>query len=290
MPEIVYLNGEYVPREEARISVYDHGVLYGDGVFEGIRVYQRNIFRLEEHIDRLFRSAKYILLSIPMDRAELIGTVCETCRRNQIEDGYIRLVVTRGEGTLGLDPFKCRNPGLFIIASGVQLYPKEYYEKGLPVVTASTRRFNTSALSPRVKSLNYLNNILAKVEAIHAGVMEALMLDPSGYIVECTGDNFFLVKEGTVYTPPSYQGALRGITRDAVMHLAEEHGFPVHEDRLTLYDAYNADEAFLTGTAAEVIPVVSIDRREIGTGRPGPVTLRLMELFRSITTRDGVKY
>ncbi len=290
MPEIVYLNGEFVPREEARLSVFDHGVLYGDGVFEGIRVYKRNIFRLKQHIDRLYGSARYILLPVPISREDLIEAICETCRRNHVEDGYIRLVVTRGEGDLGLDPFACRKPGLFIIASSVQLYPSEFYERGLPIVTASTRRFNSAALSGRVKSLNYLNNILAKIEAIHAGVPEALMLDQNGFVVECTGDNFFLVRDGEIFTPPIYQGALRGVTRDAVIELARQDGIPVHEERLTLYEVYEADECFLTGTAAEVVPVVNVDRREIGTGKPGPVTHRLLELFATITATDGVRY
>ncbi len=290
MPEIVYLNGEFVPSDQARLSVFDRGVLYGDGVFEGIRVYNRNIFRLREHIERLYSSAKYIMLPIPYSHEELTGIIVETCQRNNVEDGYIRLVLTRGVGDLGLNPFACKDPGLFVIASSVRLYPREYYEKGLPIVTAATRRFNSAALSGRVKSLNYLNNILAKIEAIHAGVPEALMLDPEGHIVECTGDNFFIVKGGEIFTPPTYQGALRGITRDAVIELARGAGITVREERLTLYEAYDADECFLTGTAAEVVPVVIIDQRPIGDGKPGPLTGKLIELFGTITAKDGVRY
>lgn len=290
MAEIVYVNGQFLPRDQAKVSVFDHGLLYGDGVFEGIRFYKRNVFRLRQHLDRLYSSAKYIMLDIPGTRDELAEIVLETCRRNNLDDGYIRLLITRGEGTLGLNPFLCKMAGVVVIASRIQMYPQEYYEKGLPLITAATRRFGHEALSPRVKSLNYLNNIMAKIEAIHCGVLEALMLDQHGYIVECTGDNVFLVKDGIVYTPPVYQGALRGITRDAVMELASKAGIEVREDRLTLYEAYDADECFLTGTAAEIIPVNSIDRRIIGDGKPGPVTAQLLAAFQELTCVDGEKF
>lgn len=290
MSELVYLNGEFVPRDQARISVFDHGVLYGDGVFEGIRFYSRNIFRLREHLDRLESSAKYLMLKLPLGRKELIDAIVETCRRNKLDDGYIRLVVTRGAGTLGLNPFECTSPGLFIIASKIQLYPEEFYENGLPVITASTRRNSSDCVPPRVKSLNYLNNILAKIEAVHAGVQEAIMLDSQGYIVECTGDNFFVVKKGVLYTPPVYQGALKGITRDAVLELARAAGIPAREERMTLYEAYEADECFLTGTAAEIVPVTTIDRRVVANGKPGPVAKLLRDRFMTITGADGVKF
>lgn len=288
--EIVYIDGAYLPKEDAKISVFDHGVLYGDGIFEGIRFYKRNVFRLDEHIDRLISSAKYLLLSLPWSKEEMAEAVLETCRRNKLDDGYIRLVITRGSGTLGLNPYLCPRPTMFVIVSKIQLYPTEYYEKGLPIITAATRRYGADALSPRVKSLNYLNNIMAKLEAVHAGVLEAIMLDQNGFIVECTGDNVFVVKQGVLYTPPTYQGALRGITRDAVLELAKAHNIPVREERLTLYEAYDADEFFLTGTAAEVVPVISIDKRPIADGKPGPITQKLTEAFHAITASQGRKF
>lgn len=290
MAEIVYVNGEYVDRSEAKVSVFDHGLLYGDGVFEGIRFYQRNIFKLHEHLDRLYSSAKYILLDIGRSMDDMADIVIETCRRNDFDDGYVRLVVTRGEGTLGLNPYHCSNPGLIVIVSKIQLYPEEFYTNGLPIITASTRRFGTDTVSPRVKSLNYLNNILAKVEAVHAGVQEALMLDRNGLVVECTGDNFFVVKRGVVYTPPTYQGALRGVTRDVVIELAKKRGIEVREERMTLYECYDADECFLTGTAAQVVPVSDIDHRIIGNGKPGEITRTLIGDFEKITAHDGVKF
>jgi branched-chain amino acid aminotransferase len=288
--EIVYIDGQYLPVDQAKISVFDHGLLYGDGIFEGIRFYKRNIFRLAEHIERLYSSAKYLMLNMPMAPEELMEATAETCRRNQLEDGYIRLVVTRGSGSLGLNPFKAGPPCTIIIASRIQLYPEECYLEGMPVITASTRRYSQDAMSPKVKSLNYLNNILAKIEAVNAGVQEAIMLDRDGYVVECTGDNIFLVKKGVVYTPPIYQGALRGITRDAVVGLARARGLEVREERFTLYECYDADEVFLTGTAAEVVPVNAIDRRMIAEGRPGPITLALMADFKQLTTTQGVRF
>lgn len=290
MAEIVYINGEFVDRKDAKVSVFDHGFLYGDGVFEGIRFYGRNIFRLREHLDRLYSSAKYILLDIGLTKEEMAQVVVETCRRNGLDDGYVRLIVSRGEGTLGLNPFQCSNPGVIAIVSKIQLYPQEFYEKGLPIITASTRRFSPDAVSPRVKSLNYLNNILAKMEAVKAGVQEALMLDRNGYIVECTGDNFFAVKDGEIFTPPTYQGALRGITRDAVIELARKRGITVHEARMTLYEAYDADECFLTGTAAQVVPVTMIDHRPIGECIAGEITRQLIADYETITSVDGVKF
>jgi branched-chain amino acid aminotransferase len=288
--EIVYINGEFHPRENARISVFDHGVLYGDGIFEGIRFYNRNLFRLDEHLERLESSAKYILLKMPWSRKELADIVAETCRRNRLDDGYIRLCITRGEGTLGLNPLVCNNPGIFVIVSKIQLYPREYYENGLPIITGATRRNSPDCVNPRVKSLNYLNNILAKIEAVHCGVQEAIMLDSQGYIVECTGDNFFIVKKGVVMTPPVYQGALRGITRDCVLQISARLGIPAGEERMTLYEAYDADECFLTGTAAEIVPVATIDSRVIGNGKPGPITTRLREEFVKSTQVDGVRF
>ncbi len=290
MSEIVYVSGEYLQREDAKISVFDHGLLYGDGVFEGIRFYERNLFRLREHLERLRSSARYINLGLPHTLDELAELIKETCRKNDFDNGYIRLIITRGVGSLGLDPYKCVDPGVIIIVSKIKMYPEEYYENGLPMIVAATRRFDSTAISPRVKSLNYLNNIMAKMEAIHSGTLEALMLDQHGFIVECTGDNFFIVKKNVVYTPPTYQGALRGVTRDAVIELAKEEGYEVREERLTLYEAFDADECFLTGTAAEVIPVISIDARVIGSGNPGPVTGKLIEKFRSITNIDGEKF
>lgn len=290
MSEIVYIDGQFYPKEEARISVFDHGVLYGDGVFEGIRYYNRNIFRLEEHIERLLSSAKYILLNTPWSAKEIEEAVVETCRRNKMDDGYLRLCITRGQGTLGLNPYLCPKPTMFIIATKIQLYPAEYYEKGLPIITAATRRYHAGALSPRVKSLNYLNNIMAKLEAVHSGTLEAIMLDDQGFIVECTGDNVFAVKKGVLYTPPTYQGALRGITRDTVIELAGHLGIPVREERLTLYEAYDADEFFLTGTAAEIVPVIEIDKRPIGNKEPGRITNEIRRRFHELTSVDGVKF
>jgi branched-chain amino acid aminotransferase len=284
----IYLDGEFVDENDAKISVFDHCVLYGDGVFEGIRLYQGCVFRLQDHIDRLWSSAKYIMLDIPITKAEMIDAVCETVRRNGLRDGYVRLVVTRGVGTLGLAPWKCKRPTIFIIADTIALYPEEYYEKGLEIVTVPTRRSHVESLNPRVKSCNYLNNILAKIEANNAGVLEALMLDQNGFVNECTGDNVFLVRKGQLVTPPVYLGALRGITRGVVMDLARLEGIPVVEEPFTRFDVFDADECFLTGTAAEVIPVVTVDRRPIGAGQVGPITRRLIHLFRERTATDGV--
>ncbi len=286
----VYLNGKLVPEESAKISVFDHGLLYGDGVFEGIRSYDGLIFKLKEHIDRLYRSADAIKLEIPMTKKELIDAVIKTLKANKLKDAYIRLVITRGVGDLGLDPRKCRSPMIFIIADRIVLYPKEFYQKGLEIVIVSTRRNLPDALDPRIKTLNYLNNILAKIEAIEAGTEEAIMLTHAGFVAECTGDNLFIVKNGKLKTPPVEIGALDGITRNAVIDIVEELAIDFKEELLKKKDLYEADEVFLTGTAAEIVPVIKIDSRRIGGGKPGKVTLRLMEEFKKITKIDGVGY
>jgi branched-chain amino acid aminotransferase len=285
----IYLDGKFVPEDEAKVSVFDHGLLYGDGVFEGIRLYGGKIFRLEQHLDRLFDSAKAIMLTVPMTRAELTEACRETCRLNGLKDGYIRLVVTRGVGNLGLNPFKCKTPTVFIIASTIELYPAEVYSKGLSLITAATQRTNPAVVSPSIKSLNYLNNILARIEAVQAGTVEALMLNASGHVAECTGDNIFIVRGGKIETPPISAGALIGITRAVVFELATKLRLPASEMELTRYDVMTADECFLTGTAAEIVPVASLDGRTIGTGKPGTVTLKLTEEFRKLTRSEGTR-
>ncbi len=284
---IIYLNGEFVPKEKAVVSVFDHGLLYGDGVFEGIRAYHGRVFKLDEHIDRLYDSARTIALEVPLAKEEMREVVLETLRRNNLTDAYIRLVITRGVGDLGLDPRKCSKPTIFCIAATITLYPAELYEKGLSVITVSTRRNIPTACVPRVKSLNYLNNIYAKIEANLAGVPEAIMLNAEGYVAEATGDNIFIVKKGVLITPPTYVGILEGITRNAVMDLARERGIVVEEKVFTLFDVYNADECFLTGTAAEVIPVVRVDGRTIADGVPGKMTKELIDAFHELTKVDG---
>lgn len=285
---IVYLDGDYMPAREARIPVFDHGLLYGDGIFEGIRLYEGCVFKLDEHLDRLWDSARYINLPIPVSREEMSEIVCETCRRNELTNGYIRLVVTRGTGTMGLAPWLCPKPSVFCIAASIQLYPKEFYEKGLEVVCAATRRTYVGAFNARCKSLNYLNNIMAKMEAHNAGCLEALMLDQNGFVIEATGDNIFVIKDGRISTPPTYQGNLRGITRDFVIQLGREAGYEVREEPMTTFEVYTADECFLTGTAAEAIPVIMVDKRPIGDGTPGPITRELIAAFRARTATDGV--
>ncbi|MCA9240015.1 MAG: branched-chain-amino-acid transaminase [Planctomycetales bacterium] len=279
MSRQIYINGGFYPQEEAKISVFDHGLLYGDGVFEGLRSYGGKVFHLEDHVDRLYESARAISLKIPLTPEEMADAVNTTVSANNITDGYIRLVVTRGSGTLGLDPNRCSVPQVIIIADSITLYPKEYYENGLSIITTSVIRNHPAALSPRIKSLNYLNNILAKIEGLNAGCIEALMLNHKGEVAECTGDNIFLVKRGVLYTPSVDAGILEGVTRDVVIKLAKEQGLEVRETTLTKHDVYVADECFLTGTAAEVIPVVKVDAREIGTGKPGPVTKSLKSRF-----------
>lgn len=283
----IYIDGKYYGERDAKISVFDHGLLYGDGIFEGIRAYNGRVFRLKEHIDRLFQSAKAILLTIPISHAEIMKAVVQTCRQNKIRDGYIRLVVTRGIGTLGLNPNRCKNPSVIIIADKIQLYPAELYVRGLEIVTVPTTRNLHNSVNPAIKSLNYLNNILAKIEANNAGCEEAIMLNSEGFVAECTGDNIFIVREGRMYTPPLSAGALYGITRGAVIELATESGIRVSEPNLTRYDLFNADECFLTGTGAELIPVVKIDGRVIGKGKPGPVTRKLVEQYRALTKATG---
>ena len=283
----IYVDGKYQNERDAKVSVFDHGLLYGDGVFEGIRAYNGRVFKLKEHIDRLFYSAKAILLTIPMSPRAVMEAVLETCRRNKVRDGYIRLVVTRGVGTLGLNPNRCKRPSVIVIAGEIQLYPKEFYEKGLEIITVPTTRNLHSALNPAIKSLNYLNNILAKIEANNAGCEEAIMLNAEGFVAECTGDNLFLVKDDQLSTPPLSAGALYGITRGVVIDLAREEGLPVSEPNLTRYDVFNAEECFLTGTGAELIPVVKVDGRIIGRGKPGPITQKLERKYRALTQVSG---
>ena len=283
----IYIDGKYFDEKNAKVSVFDHGLLYGDGVFEGIRAYNGRVFKLAEHIDRLFCSAGALLLKIPMSREKLIEAVVETCRRNKLRDGYIRLVVTRGIGSLGLNPYTCKRPSVIVIADKIQVYPEEYYKRGLNIITVPTARNLHSALNPAIKSLNYLNNILAKIEAINGGCEEAIMLNALGFVAECTGDNIFLVKDGHLSTPPVSSGALHGITRGIVMDLARDGGLSVTEPYVARYDLFNADECFLTGTGAEIIAVVKIDGRVIGKGRPGPVTGRLIKRYHELTKSSG---
>jgi branched-chain amino acid aminotransferase len=283
----IWLDGELVEESAAKISVFDHGLLYGDGVFEGIRFYNRRVFRLEEHIKRLFDSARAIVLEIPWTQEEVCRFVVETVAANGLDDGYIRLVVTRGTGSLGLSPYLCKRASMFIIASTISLYPAEHYENGLSVITCATRRPAPAALMPQVKSLNYLNNVMAKVEAIQAGALEAVMLNEQGYVAECTGDNVFILRDGVLHTPQVNDGALDGITRRVILELADQLGIPRVERSLTRYDLFVADEFFLTGTAAEVIPVVSLDRRVIGDGKPGPLTRRFIAAFKELASTTG---
>ena len=283
----VWINGQLFDKPDAKISVYDHGLLYGDGVFEGIRVYEGKVFRLREHVERLYDSAKSIHLEIPIGRDQMIRDIENTVRANAKRNGYIRLVVTRGKGTLGLNPNRCKSPSVIIIADKIQLYPHGFYENGMEIITVPTVRNLHSALNPAIKSLNYLNNILAKIEALNSGCEEALMLNAEGYVSECTGDNVFIVKENHLFTPPLSAGALYGITRRVVMDMASESGLSIAEPNLTRYDLFNADECFLTGTGAEIVPVVKIDQRVIGTGKPGPVTTRLIGQYRALTKVSG---
>jgi branched-chain amino acid aminotransferase len=283
----IYIDGAFFPESEAKISVFDHGLLYGDGVFEGIRFYNGRVFQLEGHLDRLWDSSRAICLTVPLSREGITAALLETIRQNQLRDGYIRLVITRGVGTLGLNPDTCPSPSVIIIAASIALYPEEFYLRGLDVITCGTRRVSSGALSPQVKSLNYLNNILAKIEAIQAGAGEGLMLNEQGFVAECTGDNVFVLKRGILLTPPISAGGLRGITRQVVFEIAAEFAIPVQEPEMTRYDIYTADECFLTGTAAEIIPVVSLDKRPIGSGKPGPQTARFIARFRELTQSSG---
>lgn len=283
----VYIDGKFYEERDAKVSVFDHGLLYGDGIFEGIRAYNGRVFRLKEHIDRLFYSAKAILLNIPISHAELMRAVVESCRTNNIRDGYIRLLVTRGVGTLGLNPNRCKNPSVIVIADKIQLYPEELYARGMDIITVPTVRNLHSAVNPAIKSLNYLNNILAKIEANNSGCEEAIMLNADGYVAECTGDNIFIVKAGQLLTPPLSAGALYGITRQTVIELAQKLGVAVSEPNLTRYDIFNADECFLTGTGAEIVPVVKVDGRVIGDGKPGALTQKLVTDYHALTKVSG---
>ena len=283
----IYIDGQFYDEKNAKISVFDHGLLYGDGIFEGIRIYNGRVFKLPEHIERLFYSAKAILLNLPLTHAEMREAVLQTCRRNKLRDGYVRLVVTRGVGGLGLNPNKCKRPSVIIIADKIQLYPVEMYERGLEIITVPTTRNLHSALNPAIKSLNYLNNILAKIEANNGGCEEAIMLNSEGFVSECTGDNIFIVKKGQLFTPPLSAGALYGITRGVVMEMARESGMAVSEPNLTRYDVFNADECFLTGTGAELISVVKVDGRLIGKGQPGPMTRQLVRSYKILTQSSG---
>lgn len=296
MEPVVYIDGQYFEKDRARVSVFDHGFLYGDGVFEGIRAYSGRVFRLDEHVDRLYRSAKAIMLEIPLTPTEMREVVLETCRRNSLANGYIRVVVSRGSGDLGIDPRNCRvGATVVVIADKLTMYPQSMYENGMGVITTSTRRNSPAALDPNIKSLNYLNNILAKIEvnrAARAGgdvpIGEGLMLNLDGYVAEATGDNIFVVERGTLVTPPVHVGILEGITRNTVMDLARQMLMPVEERVFTMTTVYGADEVFLTGTGAEVIPVVKVDDRTIGDGRPGPLTRKLITAFRELVNREGV--
>jgi branched-chain amino acid aminotransferase len=283
----IYVDGKFYAEGEAKVSVFDHGLLYGDGIFEGIRFYNGRVFRLEEHLDRLWDSARSICLEIPMSPRAMAEAVLETIRQNDLRDGYIRLIVTRGVGNLGLNPEQCKTPSVIIIAAQIALYSEEMYKKGLVVVTVATRRTNPSALNPAVKSLNYLNNVMARIEANQANADEALMLNDEGNVAECTADNVFIVKHGHIFTPPITAGALRGITRAVVFEIAAETGIKVVETDITRHDVFIADEAFLTGTAAEIIPLIKADGRPIGTGKPGPITTRMIARFRELTRETG---
>lgn len=287
--QVIYLNGDYVSKENAKVSVFDHGFLYGDGIFEGIRIYNGNIFKCKEHLDRLYDSAKSIMLDIPLSYSEMEQALIETIRRNELRDGYIRLVVSRGPGNLGLDPKRCPRAWVIIIVEQLAIYPAEAYRDGLVSVSVVQRRNIPDALNPKIKSLNYLNNILVKIQANLAGVGEAIMLNAQGYVAEGSSDNIFIIKKGIVFTPPCYIGALEGITRGAIIELCGKLGYKLKEEPFTLHDVYIADEVFFTGTAAEVIAVREVDGRMIGEGKAGPITTHLLEEFRKLVDIDGVK-
>ena len=284
----VYINGKFYPKEDAKISVFDHGLLYGDGVFEGIRCYNGHIFKLNQHIDRLYNSAKAIALNIPITKNEMKEDVKATLETNNLhEDSYIRLIVTRGIGKLGLDPFNCSKAQIIIITDFIELYSKELYEKGLDAIVVPTIRNHSEALNPKIKSLNYLNNIMAKIECINAGAAEGIMLNKDGYVAEGTGDNIFLIKGNKIITPPTCAGILVGITRNTVIELAAKEGMVVKEEQITRYDLYVADECFLTGTAVSIIPVVKIDGRVIASGQPGNITLNLLKRYQELTKQPS---
>jgi branched-chain amino acid aminotransferase len=284
----IYVDGTLYGRDDAKVSVFDHGFLYGDGVFEGIRAYEGNVFRLKEHIDRLYRSAHTIALDIPLTPAQMTQAVLETIAANEQKDAYIRLVVSRGPGDLGIDPSNCGRPTIVIIVAEIKLYPKELYETGASIVTSSVRRIPIQCLDPRIKSLNYLNNIMAKIDAKRAGALEAVMLNQQGRVAECTADNLFFIENGALKTPGLMNGALPGITRATVLEIGAAIGMPTEEGNYGLHDLYNADEVFLTGTGAEIMPVISVDGRKVGTGKPGGMTKRLLDEFRKLRTKDGI--
>ncbi len=287
--QLIYIDGNWYTKDAAKISVFDHGLLYGDGIFEGIRAYDGYVFKLDEHVDRLFDAARAISLTVPADKQEVKDVVIQACRKNGITDGYIRLVVTRGKGDLGLSPTKCPQASMICIAATIALYPPEFYDIGLKVVTAVQRRNKATIIDPQIKSLNYLNNVLARIEADKQGAPEALMLTEEGLVAECTGDNIFIIKNNVIWTPPTYLGILDGITRSTVIALAKERGYEVTERPFTLYNVYSADEIFLTGTAAEIIAVTLVDDRVIGTGKAGPVTAELLKAFHAYTKGQGAK-
>lgn len=285
----IYVDGKYYPKEEAKISVFDHGFLYGDGVFEGIRAYNGRVFKLKEHIDRLYNGTRGIMINVPLTKEEMTEVVLETLRRNQLQDAYIRLVISRGAGDLGLDPKKCSKPTVVCIADKIVLYPEELYEKGMEIITAATRRNRPEGVNPQMKSLNYLNNIMAKLEANLAGAPEALLLNNEDYVAECTGDNIFIVKNGVLITPPPYVGILVGITRNAIIEAAERLGIKVEEKVFTRYEVFTADECFLSGTAAEAVPVVKVDGRPIADGKPGPITKQIIKEFKELIKTEGTE-
>jgi branched-chain amino acid aminotransferase len=286
---LVYVNGEYFEKEDAKISVFDHGFLYGDGVFEGIRAYNGKVFLLKEHIDRFYDSAKVIMLDLELTKEEMIESILETMRKNNLTEGYLRVVASRGKGDLGLDPANCEKATIVIIVDKLKIYPQDFYDKGMSTIISSTRKNNPDSLSPRIKSLNYLNNIFAKIEAKQAGVIEAIMLNKEGYVCECTGDNIFIISNGEIKTPPTSLGALQGITRDFVLRLSKKLNLKISEVPFTQYELYTADECFLTGTAAEVIPVIKIDSRVIGNGKPGEITKLIIKEFREAVKTEGIQ-
>ena len=287
---LVFINGKFVLKQDATVSVFDHGLLYGDGVFEGMRSYKNLVFRMKEHLDRLWESAQSIMLTIPYTKKQMSDLVIQTLQKNKLTDAYIRLVVTRGTGDLGLDPRKCKSATVFIISDKIVLYDEERYSKGVDIITVPTTRNLPEAVNPGIKSLNYLNNILAKIEATNSGFCDAIMLNHQGYVAECSGANIFIVKDGSLFTPPTYVGALKGITRDAIIDTSRKLHVPFEEKVLTRHDLFNADECFLTGTAAEIVPVVKIDGRVIGTGKPSETTRKLTKAFHELTKTDGVRY
>jgi len=287
MASVVYVDGRFVTKDEATVSVYDHGFLYGDGVFEGIRAYNGRVFKLREHVDRLFDSAHTLQLKIPMSREQMADAIVETVRRTGFRDAYIRPVISRGRGDLGIDPKKCPTPSVIIIVDTIQLYPEEAYQRGLRLVTTSTRMRSADVLNPRIKTCNYLSNIMGRLEVNLAGADEGLMLTPSGHVAECTADNIFVVRRGRVATPPVYLGILEGVTRQTVLDLCDSLGLPAVEQVMSLHDVYTSDECFLTGTGAELGPVVQVDGRAIGTGKPGPITNRILKAFREYAAREG---